>query len=58
MGGDPSLEEDEEQMIKDFLEDNHYRFSSVKNEDESSFDSYPQFGKACNTCTCYFEIVK
>ena len=58
-GEDDSLEEDERAMIDEFLEDNHYRFSSVKDGDEDgyAFDRYPQFGKACDTCTCYFEVL-
>ena len=57
-GEDDSLTDTEAEDIKEFLEDNHYRFSSVKDPDDYSFDNYPQFGEACNTCTCYFEIVK
>ncbi len=57
-GDDVGLEDGEQEMIEDFLRSNHYRFSSVKDPDDFSFDNYPQFGKPCNTCTCYFESVK
>lgn len=56
-GEDDTLEEDERSMIDEFLEDNHYRFSSVRAEDDCVFDRCPQFGKPCNTCTCYFEVL-
>lgn len=57
-GEDDSLEEDERAMIDEFLEDKHYRFSSVKDGDDHRFEACPQFGWACDTCTCYFEILK
>ena len=56
-GEDDSLEEVERMMIDEFLENNHYRFSSVKDEDDRVFDRCPQFGEPCDTCTCYFEVL-
>lgn len=56
-GEDADIGENEREMIEDFLKSNHYRFSSVKYSDGSPFDSHPQFGNACSTCTCYFKIV-
>ena len=57
-GEDSDLGENDREMIEDFLKSNHYKFSSVKYSDGSPFDSHPQFGNACSTCTCYFEIMK
>ena len=57
-GEDDSLEENERRMIDEFLKDNRYKFSSVKDGDGCEFDAYPLFGKACSTCTCYFEVLK
>lgn len=57
-GEDDDLTDTEIEEIRDFLEENHYRFSSEKDPDDYSFDWHPQFGKPCNTCTCIFEIVK